>query len=264
MIRNNIKTLAIIGYGVLGKAVYSALSNYHEMCIVDPPLGYDYTNDRKWGEWAEESMDGFILCLPTPEGPDGECDADLIRYYLTRLPKNVPILVKSTINPKVLCELEDKFNFTYSPEFLREATSNEDFAHQEFAIYGGKDPVEWHKIFVDAGVYIGKVSFTSIRTAGYIKYTINTFLATKVLFFNELYDLFASKESFQDMCDMVSMDPRIGDSHMMVPGLDGKRGYGGMCFPKDTKAFAHYARNQGKPLKLLEKAIELNEEMRKK
>jgi UDPglucose 6-dehydrogenase len=50
---------------------------------------------------------------------------------------------------------------------------------------------------------------------------------------------------------------------MQVPGPDGKRGYGGMCFPKDTKAFANYARSQGKPLKLLEKAIELNEGIRK-
>jgi UDPglucose 6-dehydrogenase len=103
--------------------------------------------------------------------------------------------------------------------------------------------------------------FTNISTASYIKYGINTFLATKVMFFNELEALFDGE--LEDITGAMAFDPRIGTSHMQVPGPDGKKGFGGMCFPKDTKAFALYARNQGKPLEILEKVIEINEKIRK-
>jgi len=245
--------ITIVGYGILGKAIHHALKDTYDISIIDPPLGYEDTSNEP---------SGYILCLPTPEGDDGECNADLIQYYLDYLPGNIPILIKSTINPRILCLLEDNYNFTYSPEFLREASSLDDFKTQDFAIFAGHDTMFWHDVMVDAKVTMGKTEFTSIRTAAYVKYSINTFLAMKVIYFNELHTLFTSDDHFKELCDLISMDKRIGDSHMMVPGPDGNLGFGGMCFPKDTKAFAHYARNQGRPLRLLEKVIELNEDIR--
>jgi hypothetical protein len=100
--------------------------------------------------------------------------------------------------------------------------------------------------------------FTDKRTAAYAKYAINTFLATKVVFFNQLQDMFG-EDGFDELTQLISMDERIGKSHMMVPGPDRKYGFGGMCFPKDTSAFVKSG--QGK-LSLLKKAIDINKEMR--
>ena len=74
--------------------------------------------------------------------------------------------------------------------------------------------------------------------ASFTKYAINTFLATKVTFFNQLYDATVSMgANFNHIVAAIDADPRMGSTHMKVPGFDGKRGFGGACFPKDTKAF---------------------------
>ena len=79
------------------------------------------------------------------------------------------------------------------------------------------------------------VKFTDKRTAAFAKYAINSYLATKVIFFNELRDFFGPK-GFDELTECISLDERIGSSHMMVPGPDREYGFGGMCFPKDTNA----------------------------
>ena len=66
---------------------------------------------------------------------------------------------------------------------------------------------------------MGSVKFTDMRTAAYAKYSINSFLATKVIFFNEL-NLMFGQEGFDELTQIISMDDRIGKSHMMVPGPD--------------------------------------------
>ena len=248
--------LGIVGYGILGRAVYEALKDYHDITIIDPPAGY--------GNGMQFGFDAYVLCLPTPSDKDGNCDFSLISFYLdhiTSYDKETQILVKSTIPPSDLLSLEKQYDFSYSPEFLRADSNIADFQRQEFAIFAGNDPFFWYNLFIDAKVYIAKVMFTNMSTASYIKYGINTFLATKVMFFNELEDLFDGE--LEDITGAMAFDPRIGTSHMQVPGPDGKKGFGGMCFPKDTKAFALYARNQGKPLEILEKVIEINEKIRK-
>lgn len=247
--------IGIVGYGVLGRAVYDALKNHHDLMIIDPPAGY--------GNGMQFGFDAYVLCLPTPQGDDGECDYSLVEFYLDHISNYdypTEILVKSTVPPIDLCGLEKLYDFTYSPEFLRAESSIEDFKQQDFAIFAGHNPEFWFKLLANADVEFEQVKFTTVRTAAYIKYAINTFLAMKVTFFNELEALFAG--DFLELTNGISLDSRIGDSHMQVPGPDGRKGYGGMCFPKDTKAFAKYARDQGKPLELLEKAIEINEKIR--
>ena len=73
------------------------------------------------------------------------------------------------------------------------------------------------------------------KSASLIKYTINSFLASKVIFFNQIKDVFNSSSIEIDwdyFIDCISNDTRIGNSHMMVPGPDGKNGFGGACFQK--------------------------------
>ena len=100
-----------------------------------------------------------------------------------------------------------------------------------------------------------------MKNAAYAKYTINSFLATKVIFFNELYNMYCD-DGFDELTELVAMDERIGKSHMTVPGHDREFGFGGMCLPKDTLAFATSASRKGSPLKLLEEAILINNELR--
>ena len=85
---------------------------------------------------------------------------------------------------------------------------------------------------------------TDMVTASMVKYCINSFLATKVTFMNEMYDVLrnARGTDWKTFSEIISNDPRIGKTHMKVPGNDGQRGYAGSCFPKDTNALAWFAR----------------------
>ena len=108
-------------------------------------------------------------------------------------------------------------------------------------------------------------NYTDVRTASLVKYAINSFLATKVIFFNELRDVYinsGSEGSWDDFVQLISKDTRIGSSHMSVPGPDGRFGFGGACFPKDTSALESYAKNLNVQMELLEKAISLNNDLR--
>ena len=173
----------------------------------------------------------------------------------------VPILIKSTISLELIDILQDDYYLTYNPEFLTEENAFNEFMNQKFAIFGGAECRFWYEVFKNAGVKMDKVKFTSMKNAAFAKYTINSFLATKVIFFNELRGLYSSK-SFDELTELVAMDSRIGESHMMVPGPDMKRGFGGKCLPKDTAAFVTSAKRKGSPLTLLEKVIEINKGIR--
>ena len=100
-----------------------------------------------------------------------------------------------------------------------------------------------------------------------VKYCINSFLATKVTFMNEMYDVLkkAKGADWRTFTSIIENDPRIGKTHMKVPGNDGQRGYAGSCFPKDTNALAWFAREiLNTPFTQLETSIKINEKLRKK
>ena len=81
----------------------------------------------------------------------------------------------------------------------------------------------------------------SSTDASFVKYGINTFLATKLTFFNEFYDAVKNfGGNYGRISNAIGTDPRIGHSHTRVPGFDGKRGFGGACFPKDVSAFINF------------------------
>ena len=69
---------------------------------------------------------------------------------------------------------------------------------------------------------------------------------------------------WEDFINIIKIDERMGDSHMQVPGPDGRFGFGGACFPKDTKAFLNFSKNINAKLKLIEKSISLNNKIRSK
>lgn len=254
----------VIGYGFVGKAIESTLSKYHEVSIYDPALGYT--------ENIDFNADGFIICISTPEKDDGRCDSlSVINYVsdITRRNINARILIKSTVDiPALACCQALNIKTTFSPEFLRGSTGADpiqEFKDQDFAIYGGYDGRWWHTIFSEIIRY-KDVRFLDIVSAGFLKYAENSFLALKVMFFNELKDLYdrSHASNFDAMIEALSLDKRIGYSHTQVPGPDGKWGFGGHCLPKDTSEFVGYAQDLHCDLKLLELARTLNKQYRKR
>jgi len=249
----------VIGYGFVGKAVYEALSERHSMYAIDPDKGYT-------DEPQKYKVDGIILCLPAPTVDDKWVRHDTIYQYMEKISNinpDVPVLIKSTITPEFARDFV-KGQFTYSPEFLTAMCANEDFKNSEFMVFGGDGGAFWAKVFQKV-TSVQNIRYCRPEQAAFMKYTINSFLATKVSWLNELKDVYTSFgcDDFSTLMEMVHLDPRIGNSHDAVPGPDGMRGWGGACFPKDTAAFSHFAKKYNAPLRVLDSAIEVNKKWRK-
>lgn len=253
---------SIIGYGFVGKAMEHALSTYHETTIYDPYLGYDK---------FDVTADGYVICTATPEGASGRCDSSAVYETVKIISEHNPeahVLIKSTTDIPTLLDCQDTLpQVVFSPEYLRGtvgANPTKEFMETGFAIYGGDDGRWWHNVFSQI-VPVDNVRFTDIQTAGFIKYSENSYLALKVTFFNELFQLYESigGMNYDMMVEALALDKRIGMSHTQVPGPDGKMGFGGHCLPKDTAEFTGFARSVDQPLELLEKAREINSKIRK-
>ena len=215
--------IGIIGYGFVGKALANGLKNNIDLCIVDPKL------DTNLNDLFKFKPEIIFLCLPTPMQTDGTQDISLIKKTLleiTKLSIEGTIVIKSTVHPgniddiKTICS-----EFVYNPEFLREKHAKEDFINSELIIFGGNKKSSYLlSEFYKSHTKCTNTNhiFTDATTASMIKYTINSFLATKVIFFNEINNIFKSsdtKESWENFTKYLSQDKRVGDSHMMLePG----------------------------------------------
>jgi len=264
----------VVGLGFVGKAIYSVLSDKHDVYIVDPynfqPMTNYFANLGALHNRYTD-VDGFVICVPTPESDNGRVDDSLVTEYTLEIQQHYPnaqILIKSTTSVDTLDILGVRDKVTFSPEFLRGSVGTDptqEFRDSEFAIFGGKGGRWWHEVLSQL-MTIKDVRFLDIASAGFLKYAENSFLAMKVMFFNELEALY--KETYDTnwdaMIEALALDKRIGMSHTQVPGPDGQYGFGGHCFPKDTKEFTAWANEMGSPLHLLEKARELNTKYRDK
>ena len=261
--------IGIIGKGFVGSAVSDGFSKI-EQYVVDPRISADNTIDKLVNEFDPPLT---FVCVPTPPNEDGSVNVDIVTNVLQELNdceyKGI-VVVKSTIIPDYLHVFKKsyKLKIVYNPEFLTEANASNDFVNPNMQVLGGKwkdcDTVEKaYNRYSD--VRVVPTFKVDLSTASLIKYTINSWLATKVVFFNELYKLqqaSSSMVSWEQFTDMLTRDPRMGNSHMKVPGPDGEFGFGGHCFPKDTKALLHYSKMLKAELKLLEKTIKTNSKFR--
>ena len=260
--------VGIVGYGFVGKATAKGFSKNTELFLVDPLLG---TNLSDLKEFIPEFI---FICLPTPMKKDGSQDFTLVKEVFMDILSNKissTIILKSTVIPSNIKIVDNLIeDYIYNPEFLREKHAEEDFINSNMIILGGsknnqekvKNLYENHSICKTKNYVL-----TDKITASLIKYSINSFLASKVIFFNELRDLFNSsgaEEDWDTFTDVLAIDKRIGNSHMDVPGHDGRLGFGGACFTKDTAALIKYSQSLEKELSLLKKAIEINNNIRSK
>ena len=243
--------IGIIGQGFVGNAIYQKFKNYFSVLTYD--LDEAKRNTDTLVEVVQASEVVFV-CLPTPmRRSDGTCDTSIVASVLNEINevgKDVIVVIKSTIPPTTTETFNDKFgNITiiFNPEFLTEANAVHDFENQSKIILGGprKGTTLLKQIYrlVFPTTPIIKTGSTH---AEMVKYVTNSFLATKVSFANEMYQICDKLDlDFDKVVEYATYDDRLGKSHWAVPGPDGYFGYGGHCFPKDVKAMINVAKDLG-------------------
>jgi UDPglucose 6-dehydrogenase len=214
-----------------------------------------------------------FIAVPTPMGDDGTINSSIIEGVFQDLAthgEGVMAVIKSTITPEVIQKLKKIYSrIIYNPEFLTERNANRDFVEAPMLIIGGDNKNDMYdlKEYYDRYSLCEKCPtyYVDLEAASMIKYTLNCFMATKVLFFNQINAIYKNSGTTTDWNDFISImkaDPRMGESHMAVPGPDGRYGYGGACFPKDTAALVRYARNINQPFTTLEEVVKVNQSIR--
>jgi len=237
----------------------------------------DFSTDIK--ETVEKSNVVFIA-VGTPPKDDGSADlqyvlsvAKNIGQYLNKYTvvvdkSTVPVgtgqLVKQTIKEELKKRnLEIEFDVVSNPEFLREGKAIQDFTHPDRVVIGAESEKAYEimkKVYRVLYINRSPFVFTNIETSETIKYASNAFLAVKISFINELA-LIAEKTgaNIQEIAKAMGMDGRISPKF-----LHAGPGYGGSCFPKDTKAIADIAKQYGERFFVVESAIEANEKQKLK
>ncbi len=270
MNKNKIYKIGIIGRGFVGSAVENGFKSMDksELRI------YDINPDKSKNSLFDvvNHSDLVFVSIPTPSNDDGSINLDLVDNCLDNINKILKsdpiILLRSTMTPGSSSFFQKKFpklKIVFNPEFLTEKNANYDFLNQSRIILGGNknniDEVE--KIYKwRFGKQIPIVK-TDYQTAELIKYMNNCFLASKVSFMNEM-KLVADKcgADWERAVEGFSLDGRIGNSHLSVPGHDGKKGFGGSCLPKDIRAMIFYGKKLNLNLNTLNGAWKTNLKVR--
>lgn len=259
------RKIGIIGQGFVGNAVYQKFKKYFDILTFD--------TDSKLANSTYEELtllcDVIFLCLPTPMNDDGSCHINIVEDELNKLNKGKYIVViKSTVPPGTVEKWNKEFKnlkIVFNPEFLTERNAVDDFNNQNRIILGGPRPATtklkqiYSKVFPNA--HIIKTGSTH---AEMVKYFTNCFLALKVSFANEMFEITKNLNlDYDKVVEYATLDKRLGKSHWAVPGPDGDFGYGGHCFPKDVKALIKLAEHLGIHPKILNATDSKNEDVRK-
>lgn len=215
-------------------------------------------------EEAAVESDIFYICVSTPQDASGSADLSFVisacKEVAAHAEESSIIVLKSTVpvgtGKKVASLVGRKdVNYASNPEFLREGSALEDFMMPDRIVVGSENPETSSRIL---SLY-EKIDSIKIRTstesAELIKYAANSYLATRLSFVNEIAALCEEVgASVDDVMAGMGSDNRIGSS-FLSPGP----GWGGSCFPKDTRALLSFAEKHGVTLRVVSAAIESNE-----
>ena len=254
--------VGIIGHGFVGEAQSFAFSPVADVYVYDVnPLRANATLDQVY------ECDFVFIAVPTPMYENGLQDDSYVQKLFSELRPGPIYIIKSTVVPGTTAKLEDRYpnlDIVFSPEFLTERTAKLDILTQARIIFGGSFQLtlKVEKLYVTRFKNRHFIH-TDATTAELIKYMNNSFFATKVSMMNE-YKRLSDKigADWEDALHGFASDGRVGDSHLDVPGPDGKLGYGGVCFPKDVRAICSLARSVGAPLHTVEAGWKTNLEVR--
>lgn len=254
--------VGIIGNGFVGESTAFAFSPTHEIRIYDK-------NPLKSTHTKEEVMecDFVFVAVPTPMKEDGSQDMSKVIDVFENANTSPIYIIKSTVLPGTTRELTLKhrdLKIVFSPEFLTERTAKLDMMTQARVILGGdNENVDKVEELFNQRFKNRNVIKTDSTTAEFVKYMNNTYFATKVSLMNEYYRMarIIGVNWTTALQGFVS-DGRVADSHLDIPGPDGKLGFGGTCFPKDINALITMGKNVGANMNVLEAAWKTNLEVR--
>lgn len=258
--------IGIVGNGFVGKATTVLKNADIELIVydIDPdlcsPIG-TRIEDLKVCEI-------IFVSVPTPMHRDGKCCLDIVEAVVKELndkhviqePNNF-VVIRSTVLPGT----SDRLGCYFMPEFLTEKNYINDFKTCKEWIFGLRGNNDYDEIFIEKidrlfglakqhnCIVSNTTNFVLNKEAEMIKYFRNCFLAMKISFCNELYDYCQMTDiDYECVRELATRDDRIGPSHSHVPGHDGKRGYGGTCFPKDVKAMLNSMKDLGQRVCMFE------------
>ncbi len=211
--------------------------------------------------------DIVFLCVPTPQGEDGSADLSYIQAAATEIgPSLRPgsiIVNKSTVPVGSTRVVEravrrDDVHVVSNPEFLREGTAVRDFLHPDRVVIGAADRAAAERV---AALYAGldaTILITDPASAETIKYAANGFLAMKISFVNAVAAMCeAVGADVAEVVQGIGSDNRIGPA-FLNPGP----GWGGSCFPKDSRALVRIAQDHGYNFSMMRGVIEVNDQQR--
>ena len=221
---------------------------------------------------AIEKAQAVFIAVGTPPRPDGSADLTFIEQVATSIGRHLNgykvIVTKSTVPAGTGQHIEEivrresggKFDFAVvsNPEFLREGSAIDDFLHPDRVVIGTRDPkaIEMMRQ-IYAPLRVADVPFveTDVESAELIKYASNGFLATKISFINEMAAICeVYGADVKVVAKGMGLDTRIGPQ-FLNPGP----GYGGSCFPKDTRALSQIAHKKGLDFRIIDAVVKANE-----
>ena len=214
----------------------------------------------------------IFIAVGTPEGKDGKSDITAVKsvakvigenineYKVICTKSTVPVgtgdLIKSIIKDHNFDDVP--FDYVSNPEFLREGSAVKDFLWPDRIVIGSENKISLNimkEVYDPLYINDKPILSTSIATAEMIKYAANAFLALKISYINEVANLCETLGAdVQDVAKAMGQDGRISPK-FLHPGP----GYGGSCFPKDTKAFAKLSKENGEVMHTIEASIQSNE-----
>lgn len=264
--------IGIIGNGFVGKATYQLKCKDIDIYTYDiipelcDPIGLELN--------ALNACEIIFISVPTPMSKDGSCYLEIIKSVLKNLEKiqyQGSVVLRSTVPVGTSDELKCYF----MPEFLTEKNYVDDFINNKDWIFGlleldhEKDDQFKDKItelfnlaHKNDRIKYNTLHFISNKEAEMVKMFRNCFLATKVSFCNEVYEFCQIKGiNYENVRKAAANDDRILHSHTKVPGHDGKKGFGGTCFPKDTSSLKYEMIKTGMKPYIMEAITERNEKV---
>jgi len=221
---------------------------------------------------AMQGAEAVFIAVGTPSRRgDGHADlqyvfaaveelAEYIDSYTVIVTKStVPVGTGAEIKKRLTGKVADElYSVASNPEFLREGAAIEDFMRPDRVVCGvesNKAKQIMQELYRPLFISETPIVFTNLETAEVIKYAANAFLATKISFINEMADL----------CEKVGADVQMVSKGIGLDGRIGRKflhagpGFGGSCFPKDTRALVHSADTYGVPMQIVRSVVEVNE-----
>lgn len=286
---SNYKFVNICGLGFVGGSVaYVCRQNDMKYSVYDV---IDKTDEAAVGIFKdvsefvknsekENDLNFYFISVPTPCRPNGECNTSIVETVVDQLfnqhTKRTIILVKSTVQPGTCRKLHSKyfkdnmFEIVFVPEFLTEVRANLDMYEAKFSMFGtydGSYPNDVVDMFKKLYKHNSdmKVVYKKFEACEIFKYTVNCFLGVKVWFFNEIYEICEHLGiEYNDFRTLLPLEPRVGMAHTLVPGPDGKFGFGGACLVKENRALSYFQNTLGIPNTVLTEIGKRNQEIRSK